>query len=254
QSLDGALAKGLELEVSERIASVRRPLLEYIAYRMTESEQDPLQFDTVGQFCASYLQDTLHLSMDEAAAQSGNALKAFGRLSGIFVSDDEYCHWSHNTIREFMAANYISRKFDRHKLLELVVSWERDAWSEVILFLFALLKSRPGSRSEHEALTDELAQHMLTLRKQNWEIALFLAAAWAEGAAISYPLSDELIHFLKSSAELGAGKSECEEVYQDLSSVSNQTDDTGQRSSLARIASADLVQTNGLGWALCSAR
>jgi DNA-binding transcriptional LysR family regulator len=33
-----------------------------------------------------------------------------------------------------------------------------------------------------------------------------------------------------------------------------QTDSTGQRSSLARIASADLVQTNGLGLALCSAR
>src|SRR5947207_3996926 len=35
-------------------------------------------------------------------------------------------------------------------------------------------------------------------------------------------------------------------------SALNQTDGTGQRSSLARIASADLVQTNGLGLALCS--
>jgi hypothetical protein len=33
-----------------------------------------------------------------------------------------------------------------------------------------------------------------------------------------------------------------------------QTSDTGHRSSLARMASADLVQTNGLGLALCSAR
>jgi hypothetical protein len=33
----------------------------------------------------------------------------------------------------------------------------------------------------------------------------------------------------------------------------NQTDDTGQRSSLAKMASADLVQTNGLGLA-CARR
>jgi hypothetical protein len=33
-----------------------------------------------------------------------------------------------------------------------------------------------------------------------------------------------------------------------------QTSGTEQRSSLARMASADLVQTNGLGLALCSAR
>src|SRR5438270_13890439 len=36
-------------------------------------------------------------------------------------------------------------------------------------------------------------------------------------------------------------------------SALSQTDGTGQRSSLARIASADLVQTKGLGLALCSA-
>jgi hypothetical protein len=40
----------------------------------------------------------------------------------------------------------------------------------------------------------------------------------------------------------------------ELASALNQTGDTGHRSSLARIASADLVQTNGLGLALCSAR
>jgi nicotinamidase-related amidase len=33
-----------------------------------------------------------------------------------------------------------------------------------------------------------------------------------------------------------------------------QTDSTGRRLSLARIAAADLVQTKGLGWALCSTR
>jgi len=38
------------------------------------------------------------------------------------------------------------------------------------------------------------------------------------------------------------------------SSASNQTDGTGQRSSLSKIASADWVQTKGLGLALCSAR
>src|SRR5438094_599376 len=37
-------------------------------------------------------------------------------------------------------------------------------------------------------------------------------------------------------------------------SVQTHSEDTGRRSSLARIASADLVQTNGLGLALCSAR
>src|ERR1700730_11712402 len=37
-------------------------------------------------------------------------------------------------------------------------------------------------------------------------------------------------------------------------SALTQRDGTGRRSSLARIASADLVQTNGLGLALCSAR
>jgi hypothetical protein len=39
-----------------------------------------------------------------------------------------------------------------------------------------------------------------------------------------------------------------------VTSVLNQTDGTGERSSLAKIASADLVQTNGLGLTLCSAR
>jgi hypothetical protein len=38
------------------------------------------------------------------------------------------------------------------------------------------------------------------------------------------------------------------------SSALAQTDGTGRRSSLARIASADWGQTNGLGLALCSAR
>jgi hypothetical protein len=37
-------------------------------------------------------------------------------------------------------------------------------------------------------------------------------------------------------------------------SAPNQTDGTGQRSSLSKIASADWVQTKGLGLALCSAR
>src|SRR6516165_9509349 len=38
------------------------------------------------------------------------------------------------------------------------------------------------------------------------------------------------------------------------SSAVTQTDGTGQRSSLARMASADFVQTKGLGLALCSVR
>jgi len=38
------------------------------------------------------------------------------------------------------------------------------------------------------------------------------------------------------------------------SSAVNQTAGTGQRSSLARMGSADLVQRKGLGLALCSAR
>ncbi len=42
-------------------------------------------------------------------------------------------------------------------------------------------------------------------------------------------------------------------IYQHSSALS-QTDGTGRRSSLARMASADLVQTNGFGLALCSAR
>jgi hypothetical protein len=42
--------------------------------------------------------------------------------------------------------------------------------------------------------------------------------------------------------------------YESIASGMIQTDDTGQRSSLARMASADLVQTNGLGLALGSAR
>src|SRR6267378_1334769 len=37
-------------------------------------------------------------------------------------------------------------------------------------------------------------------------------------------------------------------------SALDQTDSTGRRSSLTRIVSADLVQTNGLGLVLCSAR
>jgi hypothetical protein len=39
-----------------------------------------------------------------------------------------------------------------------------------------------------------------------------------------------------------------------FASVLTQTDSTGQRSSLTRMASADVVQTKGLGLALCSAR
>ena len=39
-----------------------------------------------------------------------------------------------------------------------------------------------------------------------------------------------------------------------LASALTQRDVTGRRSSLARMASADLVQTKGLGLALCSAR
>jgi len=38
------------------------------------------------------------------------------------------------------------------------------------------------------------------------------------------------------------------------SSVLTQTDSTGQRSSLTRMASADVVQIKGLGLALCPAR
>jgi hypothetical protein len=34
--------------------------------------------------------------------------------------------------------------------------------------------------------------------------------------------------------------------------IQDQTDDTGQRSNLAKIASADMVRTKGLGLALCS--
>jgi hypothetical protein len=37
-------------------------------------------------------------------------------------------------------------------------------------------------------------------------------------------------------------------------SALSHTDATGHRSSLARMASADLIQTKGLGLALCSAR
>jgi len=39
-----------------------------------------------------------------------------------------------------------------------------------------------------------------------------------------------------------------------FTSAVTQTDGTGQRSSLARMASADFVQTKGLGLALCSVR
>ncbi len=40
----------------------------------------------------------------------------------------------------------------------------------------------------------------------------------------------------------------------DAASALAQTDGTGRRSSLVRIASADLVQTKGFGLTLCSAR
>ena len=42
--------------------------------------------------------------------------------------------------------------------------------------------------------------------------------------------------------------------FQKLPSALNYTESTGQRSSLAKMASADWVQTKGLGLALCSAR
>ena len=44
------------------------------------------------------------------------------------------------------------------------------------------------------------------------------------------------------------------ELISNLSSAVSQTDGTGMPLSLARIASADLVQTNGLALVLCSAR
>src|SRR5262249_15695932 len=54
--------------------------------------------------------------------------------------------------------------------------------------------------------------------------------------------------------EASAFSVQCAEEIRALPSALIQTDGTGQRSSLARMASTDFVQTKGLGRALCSAR
>src|SRR4029077_15808699 len=58
----------------------------------------------------------------------------------------------------------------------------------------------------------------------------------------------------KFSTPSGARARGCSQIRGGAASALNQTEVTGRRSSLAIIASADLVQTNGLGLALCSAR
>jgi 8-hydroxy-5-deazaflavin:NADPH oxidoreductase len=91
---------------------------------------------------------------------------------------------------------------------------------------------------------------------------VLLAVPWAavEAALSGLPawngrvLIDATNPFVETSPKLvladlgGVGASEI------VASALSQTDVTGRRSSLARMAAADWVQTKGLGLALCSAR
>jgi hypothetical protein len=214
-SLDDASKKGLERELDPRIWPFSRNILERIAYAMTEEQNSSAPFVT--RSCAKYLRESLNMSDEEARVRARDSVKALGRLSGVFYCDDQECYWLHNTVREYLAAYVIARTAQRDSLLEFSTRWKDESWSEVALFLLALLNQSKEREENVGELTEGLARHIIRAEEFQGAVVLFLCAAWAEGAAMPWPLSGELIEFLRSSVvEVGGKKTECESVYADL--------------------------------------
>jgi len=240
--LDEATQKGLEKELEPRFAAFIRPLLELIALHLTE-EQSVTGVDSIARRCSAYLVDALRISPQEADLKANDCIKVLGRLSGLLFCDGRHCSWSHNTVREYLAASLLSRSSSKQELLSIAARWNEEPWAEVVLFLFSILTMRDCGSSQRDIfnadpcegsidvpvancektsnvpeLSGELANHILNSVDPNGPAALFLAAAWAEGASISWPLTEELIEFLRSSSLMAAAKGECEQVYEDLAS------------------------------------
>ena len=263
ESLEEALKKGLEKEMNPRAAALRSSILERIALNTTEHQLDATLGAAV-RCCANYLKDALAISRDEALIIARESVMALGRYSGVFFCDDEKCYWSHNTIREYLAANLLAQSASKERLFEVALLWDQEPWPEVILFLFSLLTKRDDGETDPVDLTKALAQHVLDAAKPaDGVAALFLAAAWAEGAALSPPLTDALIWHLHGSivqaAEKRSGKSNdhCAEFYDELQGRGRSPIDLLGRLSrwpAAAAALIDVVADNGLKeWARKSA-
>lgn len=216
-SLDEAAQKGLSRELDDRLVALARHVLEYLAYFTTETQQ--CSTAAIVRHCAAYLKTALGFSAEEAQVRARETVRTLGRLSGLLYCDDRECAWLHNTIREYLAACYFARTTTLHSTKDFVSKWHDEAWSEVVLFWFAILPHHEEYLENPQDLTEELANKILSDAWPEQALAsLFVCAAWAEGAAIRSPLSDDLVEYLRSSSVLGGGKSVCRQVYADLAS------------------------------------
>lgn len=237
-ALKEAHIKGLEKQTEPAVAELARPILEDLALRSTEARN--LDVTSVIGFCTEYLERALRISSEHAEVKARRAVLALGRLSGLFFCDGETCQWWHNTIAEYLAACVLLNA-SRERLFALATRWDQDQWGGVVLFLLSLLGRPKTGAGRHksavtpkftvtvrtpippfiderfESLTMELAQHILEIAApQNGVAALFLAAAWAEGAKLSWPLTANLIEHLRGSCLMAAEHDFCRQVYADL--------------------------------------
>ncbi|HUA97862.1 MAG TPA: NACHT domain-containing protein [Terracidiphilus sp.] len=214
-ALNEARHKGL-LRMTGRAGQIARFLIERIAIRMTESQD--CSITSIVSTTTDYLQEALSLSRDEARAMASETIPVLGRLSGVFSCDEESAQWWHPTIREYLAACEIERDGERHRLIDLIVNWDREPWSGVALFTLAIIGKRGGDSEPVKDLISNLFERALDRdgSKENGRTALFLSAAMAEGAVPNRHLEGSLIGYLADSASLGGKHEHCRHVYDEL--------------------------------------
>jgi HEAT repeat protein len=131
--------RGLEAELGDRLCKVVKPALARIAQAMTERPHEVTE-SVLFNVAAAYLRDALHLSYEEARADSIKFIKVMAQRSGLFIRRVDMYDFIHPTFQEYLTAcSWVDNWGTNTKKIHKAIEYHRVYLQDTVLFLLGIL-------------------------------------------------------------------------------------------------------------------
>jgi SIR2-like domain/NACHT domain len=223
-----------------------RPILERLALRLTSGTAHAQSSSAIEAVAAEII-EVLGETPASARLIASHLMGVLIRRTGLLREVAGEIEWSHQTLREYLAACALKRA-PLEEIREAVSKWEQDTWAEIVVFLLI----RGGAKSSVRLLpASELLDGILSTKRTDYKAYLYAANVIAEGATVSDGVKDRVVEGVKSVAIRGGQLDYCQSVYADWSKTGKSPTDLLRRmlpNATAERALLDLIRADVEMW------
>jgi hypothetical protein len=222
------------------------PILENLALRLVSGTARPQKNSAIDAVAAE-ITDLLGETAAHAKLIAEHLMGTLTRRTGLFRDVGDEIEWSHQTIRDYLAACAL-RKAPLEVIKKAVGKWGQDNWADTIVFLFTINDSKAAERGFP---ISELLDQILAEERDDLRAYMFVARLIAEGAAASAELKERVIKAVKSVAVNGGKNEHCRSVYAEWSKTGRSPTDLLRRmlpDSLAELSLLEIVTADTGIW------